>query len=116
MIVDDDSAVLRALHELLVEWGFDAVRFSNFEDARAYLGTNAPDALIVDVRLGMFNGLQLVHLAKQVDAGMTVIAMSGFDDPVLRAEAASVGALYMVKPVNLEDLHRRLQSPDSPAV
>ena len=116
MIVDDDPAVLRALNELVLEWGFEVVRFSNFEDARAHLTTNTPDALIVDVRLGMFNGLQLVHLAKQVDPGMTVIAMSGFDDQVLRAEAASVGAVYMTKPVNLEDLHRRLDSPDSPAV
>jgi DNA-binding NtrC family response regulator len=116
MIVDDDSAVLRALNELVLEWGFDVVKFSNFEDARAHLTTTAPDALIVDVRLGMFNGLQLVHLAKQVDPGMTVIAMSGFDDAVLRAEAASVGALYMIKPVNLEDLRRRLESPDSPTV
>jgi len=43
-----------------------------------------------------------------------VIAMSGFDDAVLRNEAASVGALYMIKPVNLEDLRRRLESPDAP--
>jgi two-component system response regulator AtoC len=114
MIVDDDSAVLRALNELIVEWGFTVVRFSNFEDARAHLSTNTPDALVVDVRLGMFNGLQLVHLAKQVDSAMTVIAVSGFDDAVLRAEATSVGAVYMIKPVNLEELRRRLQSPDFP--
>jgi DNA-binding response OmpR family regulator len=115
MLVDDDAAVLRALNELVTEWGFAVVRFSNFEDARAHLTTNTPDALVVDVRLGMFNGLQLVHLAKQVDPSMTVIAVSGFDDAVLRAEATSVGAVYMIKPVNLEELRRKLQSPDCAA-
>ena len=115
MIVDDDSAVLRALNALVAEWGFSVVRFSNFEDARVYLSANTPDALVVDVRLGMFNGLQLVHLAKQVDPSMTVIAVSGFDDAVLRAEATSVGAVYMIKPVNLEELRRQLQSPDCAA-
>jgi DNA-binding response OmpR family regulator len=115
MIVDDDPAVLRAMNELVAEWGFSVVRFSNFEDARAYLAANTPDALLVDVRLGMFNGLQLVHLAKQVDPTMIVVAMSGFDDTVIRAEATSVGAVYMIKPLNLEELRRQLQAPDIPA-
>ena len=44
MIVDDDPAVLRALNELVLEWGFDVVRFSNFEDARAYLASESAEA------------------------------------------------------------------------
>jgi len=114
MIVDDDPAVLRALNELVLEWGFDVVRFSNFEDARAYLASNTPDVLVADVRLGMFNGLQLVHLAKQLDPTMTIVAMSGFDDAVIRAEATNAGAQYMVKPVNLEDLRRQLHTRNCP--
>jgi DNA-binding response OmpR family regulator len=62
----------------------------------------------------MFNGLQLVHMAKQVDPAIPVIAVSGFDDAVIRAEAASVGADYMVKPLDLENLRRRLETPNSP--
>src|SRR5437763_3305119 len=102
MIVDDDPAALGTLSRLVAEWGHEVVPFLKYEDARAYLSTSVPHVLVADVRLGMFNGLHLVHVAKHVRADMTVIAMTGFNDAVIRAEAASVGASYMVKPVDLE--------------
>jgi len=55
-----------------------------------------------------------VHLAKQLDPAMTIVAMSGFDDAVIRAEATNAGAQYMVKPVNLEDLRRQLHARNCP--
>lgn len=56
----------------------------------------------------MFNGLQLMHLAKRIDPSIQVIAMSGFDDAALRAEAESAGALFLHKPIDVNELRRRL--------
>lgn len=111
VIVDDDDLALSALKRLVAFWGFDVVPFSRFEDARAFIASRSPDALIVDVRLGEYNGLQLVHLAKQAAPQMPVIAMSGFDDSVLRAEAERVGATYLVKPLDLSRLRQYLPGP-----
>ena len=55
--------------------------------------------LISDVRLGAFNGLQLVVYAKLEHPDMIAIVLTGFDDPVLRTEAAHAGASYLVKPI-----------------
>jgi two-component system response regulator RegA len=115
VIVDDDDLALSALKRLVAFWGFDVVPFSRFEDARAFISARSPDALIVDVRLGEYNGLQLVHLAKQASPHIAVVAMSGFDDSVIRAEAERAGATYLVKPLDLSRLRQFLPgSFDSP--
>jgi DNA-binding NtrC family response regulator len=108
MVVDDDPGVLDMLSKLLKEWGYEPLSFRQFESARASLVESVPDAVVVDIRLGEYNGLQLIHLAKQIRPGIPVVAVSGFDDPVLRAEAAEAGAAYLLKPVELLTLRDHL--------
>ena len=111
MVVDDDAAALKALDRLLTHWGYSTVCFMRFEEARASLSHQTPDALIVDIRLGEHNGLQLVHLAKQSNPTMRIVVVSGFDDAVLREDAASAGAEYLLKPVDLPRLKELLPAP-----
>ena len=109
MIVDDDAELLRAMVTLVGSWGVTVLSFDRFEAAHARLmeGVEA-DALLVDIRIGSFNGLHLVHLARRLYPSMTVVAMTGFDDPVLRAEAENVGATFFLKPVQPEQLQKTL--------
>lgn len=111
MIVDDDLVVLDAMQRLLVVWGYSTIAYSRFEDARASLVSQSPDALIVDVRLGEYNGLQLVYIARQSNPSMAIVVVSGFDDPVLRNEAAHAGAVYLLKPTELLRLREHLPPP-----
>jgi two-component system response regulator YesN len=108
VVVDDDPAVLATLVNVLKTWGYDLVPFTQFEDARAFLCEKAADILIVDVRLGTYNGLQLVHLARQNHPEMRVVAVSGYDDPVLRAAAKDAGAAYFLKPIEFPHLREHL--------
>ena len=111
MIVDDDPVVLDAMQRLLVLWGYSTIAFSRFDEARASLATQSPDALIVDIRLGEYNGLQLVHLAKRSNPSMAIVVVSGFEDPVLRNEAIQAGAVYLLKPTEFQRLREYLPSP-----
>jgi DNA-binding response OmpR family regulator len=99
LIVDDDPSLLEALERSFLEAGQDVVAHDSFEDARRTLQTTRFDALITDVRLGAFNGLQLAVIGRDTYPDIRLIVFSGFDDPVLRTEAEHVGATYMVKPV-----------------
>jgi DNA-binding response OmpR family regulator len=108
MIVDDDPAVLGTLDRLITSWGHRTRAIGTFEQARRELSTSSPDALVTDVRLGDYNGLQLVHLARQRNPLATLIAISGIDDPVLRVEAANAGAAYLLKPTELILLREHL--------
>ena len=111
MIVDDDPVVLDAMQRLLALWGYSTLAFSRFEEARASLGTQSPDALIVDIRLGEYNGLQLAHIAKRSNPSLTIVVVSGYDDPVLRSEATQAGAAYLLKPTDLPRLKEYLPPP-----
>ena len=109
MIVDDDVAVLGAMERLMTDWGYTTVGFKDFKQAQDALRSGYdPDVLMVDVRLGAFNGLQLILLAKDLRPVTRGIAMSGFEDPVLREEAKTAGAAFLLKPLNFAELRRLL--------
>jgi DNA-binding response OmpR family regulator len=96
LIVDDDHAYVAGVTEYLDAHGFEVIAAQSFEDAKRALATSGPQLVIVDVRLGAFNGLQLLSTGR---VKVPAIVVTGFDDPVLRAEAAAFGAQYLVKPI-----------------
>jgi DNA-binding NtrC family response regulator len=110
LLVDDDPSLLEALTRALREAGEDIVAHATFEDARRALRATAFDALITDVRLGAFNGLQLAVMARDAHPEIRLIVFSGFDDPVLREDAEHIGAIYLVKPVTSSQLLDILRS------
>jgi DNA-binding NtrC family response regulator len=119
LVVDDDLSLLDALQRALSDDPHHEVTAcSTFEEARRRLREQRFDVMIADVRLGAFNGLQLVVLARDVNHATQVIVFSGYDDPVLRAEAEHLGAIYLVKPVmagTLLNLIRSKEQPDTSA-
>lgn len=95
LIVDDEAGTRHGLAEFLETAGYQTVTADGFEVAQYLLRALRPDVLITDVRLGEYNGLQLLISAPSVPA----IVISGFDDPVLRLDAEQMGATYLTKPV-----------------
>jgi DNA-binding NtrC family response regulator len=111
LIVDDDVSLLDAMQRALRDSMRTVVACDSFEKARQMLKDQSFDALITDVRLGAFNGLQLAVMARDMYPDMRLIVFSGFDDPVLRADAEQIGAAYLVKPVASGDLLKLLEKP-----
>ncbi len=111
LIVDDDVGLLEAMQRALRDSLRTVVACDSFEKARQMLKDQSFDALITDVRLGAFNGLQLAVMARDLYPNVRLIVFSGFDDPVLRADAEQIGATYLVKPVASGDLLKLLEKP-----
>jgi DNA-binding NtrC family response regulator len=109
VVVDDDASMLRLISTWVTAAGHDVVSFSQFAEAKSYLATARPDVIIADVRLGAFNGLQLVIQARMEDPEITAIVLTGFYDPVLSAEVSKLGASYLVKPIRSEALLEKLR-------
>lgn len=109
LLVDDDVSLLEALKMALTAQGKDVEACSTFEQGRMALREKHFDALITDVRLGAFNGLQLAVIARDEQPHIRIIVFSGFEDPVLRSEAAAVDADYVVKPVTGSELNTLLE-------
>jgi DNA-binding response OmpR family regulator len=101
LIVDDHRGTRLGLAEMLGDAGYTVVTTGTFQEARDLLRHDPPDLLIADVRLGSFNGLQLVISGQH---RIPAIVITGYADPVLEAEARRGGAEYLVKPFDPERL------------
>lgn len=113
MLVDDDRSVLQLIEEWLTAAGYDVEVFTQFEAALWRMKDGMPDVLITDVRLGAFNGLQLVVYAKMVAPSLTAIVLTGFEDPVLRKDTQAAGGHYLLKPVSATDIMSVLRATDT---
>lgn len=104
LIVDDDRDTLDAWVELLQRAGYRVAAVASFEEGRHALESAAPDMLITDIRLGPYNGLQLVVRARAAHPILPVLVVTAFHDPVLQEETERLGAVYVRKPVDPDHL------------
>jgi DNA-binding response OmpR family regulator len=100
LIVDDDRDTLDSWSELLQREGYRVAAAASFDEGRQALESAAPDMLITDIRLGPYNGLQLVVRARTANSTLPVLVITAFHDPVLQTETERLGAVYVRKPVD----------------
>jgi DNA-binding response OmpR family regulator len=96
LLVEDDDATRGGLSMLLERAGYDVVAADGVPEGRRVLEEARPDLLITDVRLGAFNGLQLIAMSRRP---IPAIVTTGFPDPVLEAQARQCGAAFLLKPI-----------------
>jgi DNA-binding response OmpR family regulator len=104
LVVDDDPQVLSLTGRWLSAAGYDVVLADNFKDARTEIHVCAPEIVVIDVRLGEFNGVQLGLLSREARPDVHVVFISGWDDSGLRRDAAELEARYVQKPFRAADL------------
>jgi two-component system response regulator RegA len=98
LIAEDDLATLNGIAGYLRAAGFSVIPLPSFSEARRIMPFAKPDVVVADVRLGEYNGLQLAVQARALDPPPAIIVTSGYDDPVLKAEAERLGATFLLKP------------------
>jgi len=111
LLIEDDAELLVALVRAFREAGLEVLACGTFEEGREALRNQSFDVLVTDIRLGAFNGIQLAVVARDLHPSIRIIVYSGFDDPVLRAEAERIGATYLVKPVPVSALLEHIRQP-----
>jgi DNA-binding NtrC family response regulator len=99
LVVEDDPDTLDCWVHLFKDAGYRVAGAATFEEGRRAL-QSAPDLLITDIRLGAYNGLQLVVNARSVYPRLPIIVLTGYHDSVLQSETERLDALYMRKPVD----------------
>jgi CheY-like chemotaxis protein len=101
LIVDDDESTRTFLSTLLQGAGYGVVLADGLQAGMKVLEDTPVDLLIADVRLGGANGLQLIAMSRRF---MPTIAITGFPDPVIEAQARQFGAMFLLKPFTSESL------------
>ncbi len=97
LVVDDHTDTLEMVSVILTEAGYEIITASTLHAGIDALADQQPDLLITDVRLHGYNGLQLIATAP---TPIPAIVVTGFSDRGIEAEARSMGAEFLVKPVS----------------
>ena len=106
VVVDADRTARADSVEVLQVAGYRVNDVGSFEAARRVLEAMTPDLLIADIRLGVFNGLQLVWRRHVKYPQGASIVTNTYADPVLEQQARAFNAPYLVKPISGELLLR----------
>jgi DNA-binding response OmpR family regulator len=104
LVVDDSAGIRQMLSTLLTGAGYGVITADTFDHAKDEADYAEPDLLLIDIRLGDYNGLQLAIRERAQGRNRPLIVMSGHDDPVLVAEAVRLGAEYIRKPIDTDQL------------
>jgi len=112
LLVDTDLASVQMLGEALRKAGYETVEANSYEDARRLCSAEQPTILVADVRLGPYNGLQLLLRARSLTANPIAVITCSLHDKVLEAETVRFGGTFLVKPVDPSQLVALIRSAE----
>ena len=103
LVVDDEPAIGWSLKELLSDEGHEVAVAADIPRAVAAAGEAAPDAILLDVRLGSQDGIAALPRIRAAAGPVPVVVMTAFGDLDTAVRAVQAGAFdYLVKPFDLE--------------
>ncbi len=99
VLVDDDHALRLALHELLVDAGYDVVgEAGNGADGLAVISEARPDVVLLDLRMPGVGGVEVARELRQRSPNVRVIMFSAYADLGLRSILSDLGvSAYLTK-------------------
>jgi DNA-binding NtrC family response regulator len=92
MVIGPDSKRPPAMVDALRGLGFALAIADDFHEAKRVLAAQTPDLLVAHVRLGEYNGLQLVLRGRMTAPHMAAILVADAPDPVLERDLSRMNA------------------------
>ena len=109
LLVEDDTAIIRALEEYLRGEGFDTVCVSGEQEAIRVMERGGIDLLLIDIALADGNGFGVCRAAKEHGLPSIFLTASGDENSVVRG--LDIGADdYISKPFRPRELVSRIRS------
>ena len=104
-VIDDDSHVRAGLVNLLESVGLQAQAFGSTAEFLAVSRPDAPECLVLDVRLPGPSGLDFQSMLARANIRIPIIFITGYGDIRMSAAAMKAGAVeFLEKPVREQDL------------
>jgi two-component system response regulator AlgR len=110
VIVDDEPLARERLRRLIAEFpGYEVVgEAGDGESALEVIRDEEPDVVLLDVRMGMVDGLQVARAITEEEMPPAIIFITAYPEHALSAFDAQADA-YLLKPVRKEKLREALQ-------
>ncbi len=111
LVVDDESAIRRALRPPLVELGFQVAEASRGEEALQLLRGATFDAVLLDVNMPGIGGVETLRRIRAFAPRMPILMLTVRDKEEEKVEALDIGADdYITKPFSTRELIARIRA------
>ncbi len=109
LIVDDERDFVLSLSDILETYGYHVGMAHNQQEAVDIMKAFYADVVLLDVRLGNENGLNLINIFKETRPNIVTVIMTAFVEADSAIEAFQEGAYdYLRKPLNPRQLLKTL--------
>ena len=114
LVVDDERSLRFSIGEWARDLAFHALEASSGTEALEQVREHAVDVVLLDLKLGEDDGLDVLKRLREEDPGLPVIMLTGHGTVEHAVKATQLGAYdFMLKPPNLDHLgvivHRALE-------
>ena len=104
-VIDDDSHVRSGLVNLFESVGLQAHAFGSTSEFLAFSRPDAPQCLVLDVRLKGLSGLDFQSQLARASIVIPIIFLTGYADIAMTVKAMKAGAVeFLTKPSREQDL------------
>jgi two-component system KDP operon response regulator KdpE len=111
LLVDDESAIRRALRPPLAELGFQVVEASRGEEALQMLRSGAFDVVLLDVNMPGIGGIETLRRMRALAPRLPILMLTVRDGEADKVEALELGADdYVTKPFSTRELIARIRT------
>jgi DNA-binding response OmpR family regulator len=112
LVVDDDELTTAHFARMLSLDGYDVRGALSAETALTEVSTHPPDAIILDLRMPLMDGLGFLQRLRAAGVATPVTIVTGdyFIDDAIRRDLRALGAEIRFKPLWLEELTDLVQS------
>ena len=110
LVVDDDEALRSVYSRVLTKEGYTVRLAASAEDALAYVKEERPDAILLDLRMPLINGVGFLYRLRQdpLNQSIAVALITGettLDEPTI-GDLRTLSAQVWHKPLSLDDIRR----------
>jgi len=106
LIIDDEKAIRKTLSEILSYEGYKIDEAADGEEGLKKFSNTTYDVVLCDIKMPKMDGIEFLEKARQVNADVPIIVISGHGNIETAVEAVKKGAFdYISKP---PDLNRML--------
>lgn len=105
LLVDDDVTFCSVLKNALEKRDYDVLVANDVANGIALAEQNLPEYAVIDLRIGVESGLELVKKLISLDDNTRIVMLTGFASIATAVEAIKLGAThYLTKPANADEI------------
>jgi len=113
LLVDDEEDFVTTLAQRLNMRNYHTMIATSGKDALAEIQKERPDIVLLDLKMPVMDGLEVLARIKAADPSIKVIMLTGQGDVKSGEKAKKAGALgYLVKPFDIDILLSTLKDLD----